>query len=198
MAKDFSAIASISDAGEPVISEEQAFADMMEFMDTHKAGDILTDDEIGLVINALTAIGSDEVSVSDDGALQGNGKISYKKFGAGIAVKVDSELGCQGVWDRNRMEWLNDMKITKLTGDATVQCLNFTYRFISFGTGVSGASKVFYNYSYTKKVDDDRLIDFQNNGSIDTSQMDVSTNAQWGYCIIATCEIITNEGALYV
>ncbi len=199
MAKEFSAIASISDAGEPQISAEQAYADMVAFMDAHICGDVIPDAEIGTVINALTAIGSDEVSVSDDGALQGNGKIKYSKSGAGIDVDVETILECKGVWDRNRMEWYYDMALNKTGGDAIIKDLVYNFRFISFGTGVKGDFKILTNYSYSVKVDDqERIAEFQNNGKIDVARIDISTNAQWGYCMIATCVISTSEGTLSI
>ncbi len=200
MSKNFTAIASVSADDQPSsMSAEQALEYMKSFIATNKAGYVLSADDLGGVINALKAIGSDEVSISEGGALQGKGTVEYTAEGAGLTVAVSSDLECQGVWDRGRMLWSTRMNLQKNAGDEEALELVFKYHFISFGTGSDGNGKVFYNYSYTKTFKDDNITEAFNAGEkVASSQCDVSTNQQWGYCLIATCEIITAAGNLSV
>lgn len=201
MGKNFTAIGNVSgsESMEKTMDPKEARDFLMGLLETHIAGSTLTSEEAGQVVAALASLGSDEVSVSDDGALQGRSTIEYTAEGAGIEVKVISGIGCKGVLDRCRMEWACNMGVQKTAGDEGAYELKYDFRFASFGTNAAGESVILYNYAYNKNFRSDHVTDaFSKGKQVNASQFDFATHQQWGYFLNATCAIVTSEGTLTV
>ena len=202
MSKNFTAIGNVSNSAdiEKTMSPEDARDYLAAFAESHYSGDILSADEAGKIDVALASLGSDEMSVSDDGALQGNSVIEYSAEGAGVKVDVCSKIGVKGVLDRCRNQWSCDMGLTKTGGDAAVYSLNFKFRFLGFGTSTAGESVVLFDYGYGRefKGSDKMLSDFVKGKKASASQFDFSKFEHWGYFLMGTCEVVTSEGALLV
>ncbi len=202
MTKMFSAIAGVSSGVNDQATDserKEALANIEDIIATCPVGTVLSEKELATVVESLAAIGSDETSVSSDGAFQGKGDISYSVEGAGMGIKVDSKLECRGFLDRNRMLWIADMTLQMDKPDEEIFELAYTFHFVSFGTGVEGDSKVLYNFTYQKSFSNDTLTDqFAKGEPTRVAQFDTTTNSQWGYCIIVTCDISGKNGTLSV
>ena len=202
MGKNFTAIGNVSNSAdiEKTMSPEGARDYLAAFAESHYSGDILSADEAGKIVVALASLGSDEMSVSEDGALQGNSVIEYTAEGAGIEVSVCSKIGVKGVLDRCRNQWSCDMGVTKTGGDATVYSLKFAFRFLGFGTSTAGETVVLFDYGYGRefKGSDQMLADFVKDKKASASQFDFSKFEHWGYFLMGTCDVATSEGTLEV
>ena len=202
MGKNFTAIGNVSNSAdvEKTMSAEEARDYLADFAESHYSGDILSADEAGKVVVALASLGSDEMSVSEDGALQGSSVIEYDAEGAGVAVSVCSKIGVKGVLDRCRNQWSCDMGLVKTGGDATVYSLKFAFRFMGFGTSTAGESVVLFDYGYGRefKGSDKMLADFVKGKKASASQFDFSKFEHWGYFLMGTCDVVTSEGTLEV
>ena len=202
MGKNFTAIGNVSNSAdvEKSMTPEEARDYLADFAESHYSGDILSADEAGKVVVALASLGSDEMSVSEDGALQGSSVIEYDAEGAGVSVSVCSKIGVKGVLDRCRNQWSCDMGLTKTGGDATVYSLKFAFRFMGFGTSTAGESVVLFDYGYGRefKGSDKVLADFVKGKKVAASQFDFSKFEHWGYFLMGTCNLITSEGTLEV
>lgn len=202
MEKNFTAIASVSsgDPETPITSStdpKEACAKMKEFLAVHETGYLLTDEDLTNVQDWLAAIGCDEVSVSDDGALQGEGTIGYEVEGCGLTVQVNSKLNCESVWDHARMQWSCAMQVRKLAGDEKVYALNFSFVSASFGLSADGKAKLLYNYAYERNCEgDERVRDFNQGKQAGASKIEISSNTQWGYFLLTECDIVTGQGTL--
>lgn len=204
MGKNFTAIASVSsgDPEKPITSTtdpKEALAKMKAFLAEHDAGYVLAGADLANVQDWLAAIGCEEVSVSEDGALEGEGTISYEAEGCGLGVKVDSKLSCKGVWDHARMQWQCAMDVQKTKGEEKAYALNFTFASASFGLDSEGQAKLLYNYSYERDCEgDERVRDFNNGKQTGASKIEISSNTQWGYFLMTECGIVTGQGTLLV
>lgn len=202
MGKKFTAIGNVSNSAdvEKSMSPEEARDYLAAFAESHYSGDVLSADEAGKIVVALASLGSDEMSVSEDGALQGNSVIEYTAEGAGVEVAVCSKIGVKGVLDRCRNQWSCDMGVTKMGGDATVYSLKFAFRFLGFGTSTAGETVVLFDYGYGRefKGSDQMLANFVKGKKASASQFDFSKFEHWGYFLMGTCDIVTSEGTLEV
>ena len=202
MGKNITAIGNVSNSAdvEKSMSPEEARDYLAAFAESHYSGDVLSADEAGKIVVALASLGSDEMSVSEDGALQGNSVIEYTAEGAGVEVAVCSKIGVKGVLDRCRNQWSCDMGVTKMGGDATVYSLKFAFRFLGFGTSTAGETVVLFDYGYGRefKGSDQMLADFVKGKKASASQFDFSKFEHWGYFLMGTCDIVTSEGTLEV
>lgn len=202
MGKNFTVIGNVSNSAdvEKSMSPEEARDYLAAFAESHYSGDVLSADEAGKIVVALASLGSDEMSVSEDGALQGNSVIEYTAEGAGVEVSVCSKIGVKGVLDRCRNQWSCDMGVTKMGGDATVYSLKFAFRFLGFGTSTAGETVVLFDYGYGRefKGSDQMLANFVKGKKASASQFDFSKFEHWGYFLMGTCDIVTSEGTLEV
>lgn len=202
MGKNFTAIGNVSNSAdvEKSMSPEEARDYLAAFAESHYSGDVLSADEAGKIVVALASLGSDEMSVSEDGALQGNSVIEYTAEGAGVEVAVCSKIGVKGVLDRCRNQWSCDMGVTKTGGDATVYSLKLAFRFLGFGTSTAGETVVLFDYGYGRefKGSDQMLANFVKGKKASASQFDFSKFEHWGYFLMGTCDIVTSEGTLEV
>ena len=181
------------------ISVEDACFKIADIAENKTMGYVLTDEEYAEVWDCLATIGNAETSISDDGSLQGKNHIEYDIEGQGITVRTKADLSCTGVWDRTRMEWIGNIAVQKTAGEAEAVRLRFTYRFLSFGLDPENKPVLQYNFTFVRDQNANEFVSQFNKGEeVSSASVGTSSNVQWGFCIIASCKIVTSESTIIV
>lgn len=202
VAKHLSAIGSSSVEDrfrDPSISKEDAVETVLDILaaKTRQNTNVLTDEEYSVLSLCLDSVGSEEVSLADDGSIQGRSVISYTVEKNGIEAEISSDFAVRNVWDRTRREWACTMGLRKLRGDARATKMDFEFMFASFGFSDAGEPIVLFDFSYERSVDaPSQLQGFNKGGQLKVSEYDITSNVQWGYLIVANCRMFFEDGTV--
>ncbi len=182
-------------------NEEEIYAKVQSIIDNNPMGSVLSDEDVKILRSYLPAIGADEATQDGNGGLQGKGVVTKKAEGCGIEVEATGRLDVTSVWEQyhDRKQWNGTMDVNRLGGSGKVLELSFDFAYYSIGKDAEGKFVVLYSANHNRVFNDPyHLADFDKGGTASVSRFDISKNIQWGFFMLATASIRTNEGTLLV
>lgn len=187
-AKDIAAVGSYSGC-ENVEADLQERAEALEkleaMLEGYEMGDAIAESDLAQLQSLLPVIGAENVRLSDDGALVGEGDFDFEASGFGCYFATKGYLGSEGHGEGRTDMWLS-MDVEKLNGTVGILSYKFVFNAYSFGTGPSGAVKLLFKREFERSFD-------QPNAAAG-SYYDLSTNTQTGFLYTAKCIVQTTEG----
>ena len=181
-----------SDAAQAVLTVEQALT-KYALLDNNA----LSQEDFELIACCLDTIGNEETTIANDGSLQGKGTVSFVAGDSHAAVEIVTDIEVKNIWDRSRREWACTMGVRRAAGKVNAEMLLFKFHFASFGASDEGSPIVLFDFTYERKMDDPRLIaNFNKGAQVKMSEYDITSNVQWGYMIVAHCDIRFEDGAV--
>ena len=180
------------------VSPAEAVARVLELAAAKSRADsaVLLPAEYDEVCACLGSIGSDELSVADDGSVQGKGHLELTAHGMSASLDVEADIEVKNVWDRTRREWACNVALRKPLSTPDATRVEFVFDFVSFGNADDGTPTVVYNFSYERVLDTTAdLLAFNKGDWLRMSEYDISSFVQWGYLISARCLVMLSDGS---
>lgn len=163
----------------------EALEELEAMLADYEMGDAISEVDLAQLKSLLPVIGAENVRLSDDGALVGEGNFGFESSGFGCDFAVKGYLGSEGHGEGRTDMWLS-MDVEKTRGTASILSYKFVFNAYSFGTGPSGAVKLLFKREFERTFD-------QPNAAAG-SYYDLSTNTQTGFLYTAKCIVQTTEG----
>ena len=174
-------------------------AKILDIMERNPASSVLSDDDLNILRAYLPALGCEEMSTGDNGSIQGKGTVKRTSEGAGVKVESTGTVEVESIWHADRKQWIGDMRIKRVGGEAKAKEIKFDFYFLSVGMSDDNEPIVLFNEHYDRVYTDTfHLNDFDEGGVAQTSRFDISKHVQWGFFAMVTCTILTNEGTLQI
>ena len=182
-------------------NEEDIYEAISKFIDENPMGSYISDDDLKMLRAYLPAVGCDEATRDGNGGLQGKGIVTKKKSGCGVEVEATGDIAVESRWEQHhdRKQWSGVLDVQRCGGDAKVKELTFNFTYLSIGKDAEGKFRVLYSAKYERTFNDPyHLADFNNGGKASASRFDISKHIQWGFYMLVTCKLRTDEGTLRV
>lgn len=192
--KAFAAVGAFADDGsENTVTVPGNVAEVIAALDEivakYDMGEALSEEDKAIVKAYLPAIGADDTSLSADNAFVGEGSFAFDHSELGCDVHVEGKAGCRGVGE-GRIEWSNEMSVTKTGGTTDITDFAFRFQGVGFGVGPTGIMKVIYKRDFSRA--------FEASESAFASIIDRYTLIQWGFYYKATCKLSTSKGDITI
>ena len=181
--------------------EEEMYQAISKFIDENPMGTVIAADDLKMLRTYLPAIGCDETSRDGNGSLQGKGTVTKKKSGCGLDVEATGKLQVESRWEQHhdRKEWSGLFELERLGGEELILDFTCHFTYLSIGQNDAGEFCVLYSAKYDRKFTDSvHIKDVNGDGKASVSRFDISKHIQWGFFMLATCDVRTEQGTLRV
>ena len=181
---------SIEEPAEDIsVGAAEVLKDLEGMLVGYEMGDVIAEADLGVLRSYLPVIGAENLHLTEDGALVGEGDYAFEAAGCGCEFSASGHLGSKGHGEGRTDMWLT-MQVDKIAGKAEVLSYTFVFRAYSFGTGPSGVMKVLFEREFERE--------FEGVDSAAASYYDLSTNTQVGFLYTAECIVQTTEGSFTI